>query len=139
MLRERVVGVWRSRDMIVFLKFCVSGGVTAAFSYAVCTGLMSLGADTKVAGAAAYLSSVPLGFLLHKVFSFQSRNRVAGDAMRFIVVSGASAVLAGVTLEQATRLLGVSVLGALVVVALVVTPCNFIAMRAWVFMASRKA
>lgn len=101
-------------------------------------GLMSLGADTKVAGAAAYLSSVPMGFLLHKVFSFRSKNRVAEDAMRFVVVSGASAALAGVTLEQATQELGLSVLGALVVVALVVTPCNFLAMRAWVFMAAKK-
>jgi putative flippase GtrA len=101
-------------------------------------GLMSLGADTKVAGGAAYLSSVPIGFLLHKVFSFQSRNKAARDAVRFSVVSAASAVLAGVTLEQATQALGLSVLGALVVVAIVVTPCNFIAMRAWVFMAAKK-
>ncbi len=132
------MGAVRSRDMIVFLKFCVSGGITAAFSYAVCAGLMSLGADTKLAGAAGYLSSVPMGFVLHKVFSFESRNKVSRDAMRFAVVSVVSAVLAGVTLEQATQVLGLSVLGALVVVALVVTPCNFLAMRAWVFMASRK-
>jgi len=112
--------------------------MTAAFSYAVCMGLIAGGIDTKVAGAAAYLSSVPMGFLLHKVFSFESKNKVSGDALRFAVVSIASAVLAGITLEQATEKLGLTVLGALVVVAVVVTPCSFVAMRAWVFMAAKK-
>lgn len=123
----------------MFLKFCVSGGLTAAFSYAVCMGLIGNGIDTKAAGAAAYLASVPMGFVLHKVFSFESKNRLSGDLLRFTVVSMGSAVLAGITLEQATQKLGLTVLGALVVVAVVVTPCSFVAMRAWVFMAAKKA
>lgn len=129
----------RSKDMVVFLKFCVSGALTAGFSYAGCMGLVSLGAGTKAAGAAAYLASVPMGFALHKLFSFESKNAVAQDGWRFLVVSVASAMLAGVTLEQATERLGLSVAAALVVVAVVVTPANFLAMRGWVFMAGSKA
>ena len=134
MLRERLVRAVRSRDMIVFLKFCSSGLLTATCSYAICIGLINAGAEAIVAGAGGYLGSLPVGFMLHRLFSFGSRNAVQNDVWRFCLVSLASALLAGWILETAVTAWSLPIWAGLLAAAAVVLPANFTAMKVWVFL-----
>ncbi|WP_293196320.1 GtrA family protein [Ottowia sp.] len=96
---------------------------------------MRVGVSTGPAGGLAYLSSIPVGFVLHRVFSFESTNRVQKDAFRFVVLSGVSAWFAGALLSFLTSDLGIRFELSLLLTILVVAPSNYVAMRLWVFMA----
>ena len=115
-------------------RFVISGAASAFVSWATCVGLIRLGMATSEAGSAAYLASLPVGFVLHRVFSFKSTNQFKGDAWRFAIVSALSAWAAGAGLTVATRDLGLRFEVALIVTVMVVAPLNYGAMRLWVFM-----
>lgn len=118
-------------------RFVISGSLSALVSWFVCVGLLKVGAGASMAGSGAYLASIPVGFALHRLFSFNSANPWGGDAMRFIVVSASSAWLAGAGLAFAMNTLHLRFEYGVGLMVLLVTPFNYLAMKLWVFMRPR--
>ena len=118
------------------LRFLLAGGLSALVSWTTCLLLMNSGTSVSVAGAVAYLSSIPAGYLLHRLFTFEVRSPVGTDICRFVVVSLCSAWAAGLTLSVMLRHTTFEI--ALLLTVLVVAPINFTLLKAWVFATGRR-
>jgi putative flippase GtrA len=114
-------------------RFVISGALSALVSWSVCVGLLQFGTSASLAGSGAYLASIPVGFVLHRLFSFGSTNPWGGDAGRFVVVSASSACLAGAGLAFAMHTLGLRFELSVALMVVLVAPFNYGAMKLWVF------
>lgn len=116
------------------LRFVVVGGSTSlGYVVAVAVLVDGIGLAEGIAAGIAYLLMLPVSFLGHKLFTYQSKQRSIPEGVRFVAMHGiTAAICAGVmwiitAQPGATHWLGSA---AIVVVAPAV---NFILMAIWVF------
>lgn len=114
-------------------RFLLVGSAAAMCYCAACWALVAFGLRKDLAGSLAYLASMPLSFLMHRRFSFSSRNPAAHDGVRFIAMSAASTWLAGSGLVIAETTLGLSLTASITLMCMVIPLFNYASMRLWVF------
>ena len=115
------------------LRYLVSGTVAAAVYMAVTTWLnQSLSLDMFAAGFVGYVAAMPCAYLLHRQYSFGSRQTISKEALKFCMLSVASATLSGLI----PKLLTGSEVGhivALIGTSVAVPIFNYLAASLWVF------
>lgn len=123
--RRAQVGRW--------LRYLVSGGA-AALVYAAVTTLVhtGFGMGLVASGALGYLASMPCAYLLHRYYSFSSRQMVARELPKFALQSMFSAGLSGV-LPALLGAAGLPLPAALALTCLAVPLVNYFVLSLWVF------
>lgn len=119
--------------------FCVVGATLAVIYFFVAYAISSFGSlRPPVASGLAYFSMIPIAYLLHRVFTFQSKGQHKSALPRFVATS-----IIGFALSLLIPYLAVSALDspawlAYLAVCVIVPAFNFASMRIWVFVASAR-
>ena len=117
-----------------FFRFLIVGGFSTLFYGVVCGFLI----DRKIAGPAGgaaigYLASIPLNYLLQRIFTFRSRNKPSGEALRYLLVHMANLSLSTIGMYFLATKLGfdyrLGILATMVIVPVLV----FVMLNRWVF------
>lgn len=114
-------------------RFVTSGAIAAIFYSLTLTWLVQSGLSHWLAGLVSYVSAMPISFLLHKFFTFESPSKPAKELPRFIATSGMGAVLASLLpqlLYQSTKL-SITEIG--VATSMVAPTATYALMSLWVF------
>jgi dolichol-phosphate mannosyltransferase len=128
-------GLLRSTNWIQLLRF----GVVGASGYVVnlvvfSAALHGFEADHRLAAAAAFVVAVANNFWWNRRWTFAATGgRASFQAVRFVVVSVASFLVALVVLEILVSAMGLPEVGAQAVSIVVATPMNFLGNRLWSF------
>jgi putative flippase GtrA len=114
-------------------RFVISGAIAATQYSLMLAMLVHCGLSHWLAGIISYVSAMPISFLLHKFFTFESRAKPAKELPRFLATSGIGAALASLLphlLSQSTRL-SITEIG--LVTSLVTPTATYALMSIWVF------
>lgn len=125
----RVARLWRSSAV----RYLVVGSVAFGFDVGLLFVLREVvGIPLGISTAAAFLISFVVTYLLQRVFTFESRNRMASSAFRYtlLVIANTFAVTAIVSIAAAC---GLPWLAGKVISAIAMTVWNYFAYRYWVF------
>lgn len=114
-------------------RFGVSGLLNAAVYIASGQAMLMAGVPQAVAGAIALLLCSAVGYGLHRLYSFRSRNKALAEAGRYAVLVGINTVISSVGLPILIEVMRVSETAALVTMAVVLPFTNFLVMKAWIF------
>ncbi len=122
-----------TRRLATVLRYLVSGGLAAAVYVAV-TSLANavFHLPLVTAGILGYVISMPCAYVLHRVFSFASRQAVATEIPKFLLQSLVSSLLSG-TLPALLTTMGLSLAIALVITSLAIPLLNYLTLSLWVF------
>jgi len=115
------------------VRFGVSGVLNAAVYIASGKAMLMAGVPQAVAGAIALLLCSAVGYGLHRLFSFRSRNKPMAEAGRYAVLVGFNTLVSSLGLPVLIGALGVPETAALVTLAVVLPFSNFVVMKAWIF------
>jgi len=116
-----------------FIKFCMVGGVSTIFNYALFFVLFTFGVHYLIASGSGYILGVFLGFLLNKRFTFESTSkRYDFEFFKYILVYGISLFI-GLGFLRLLVSLGISVLLANAFTIALTTTTNFLGSRFFVF------
>lgn len=85
------------------------------------------------ASVGGYFASVPLGFLGHRRFSFKSRGRWGGEALRFVVTQALNISIAILAMYGATVWVGSRYTWGMLAAVILVPVVNFAVLNLWVF------
>jgi putative flippase GtrA len=119
------------------VRFFVSGISAAVVYYAVAwSAVEQLGWKPLAAGLVAYLTALPMAYLLHRMFTFRSRSRIPAESSRFVATSLIGIGLSSVLPTMMTKL-GVPLASALAVTCVVVPAANYLALSRWTFAQAR--
>ena len=118
------------------VRFVVSG-ISAAAIYCLLAffAVEQLGWQPLTAGLVAYLSALPVAYLLHRMFTFRSRSQIPAEASRFVATSLIGIGLSSGLLTTMTKL-GMPLAGALLVTCVLIPAANYLAMSRWTFTGS---
>jgi putative flippase GtrA len=116
------------------LRFAIVGGLSGCiFAGATFTFVTLAGFEDKLSSALAYIVSMPLNFIGHRIFSFRSTTKILPSAGRFAVIHLVNILITILAMGAAVDVLKLpyylGVFAAIVVVPL----ANFFLMDAWVF------
>lgn len=114
-------------------RFGISGGLNTLVYIGCGKGLLAMGLGHAVTGALALLMASATGYVLHRIFSFRSRNAGGGEAARFAVLVGFNTIISSFTLPLLAKTAGLPDTAALMSISLILPFSNFIAMRLWIF------
>jgi len=117
-------------------------GAVGASGYLVNLAVFWLAINAKVeyraAAAAAFAVALVNNFAWNRLWTFRDTpGRIHGQALRFVVVSGAAFLVSLAVLSVLVRDAGVPTLPAQAVAILAVTPMSFLANKLWSFRTSR--
>lgn len=115
------------------MRFGVSGVLNAAVYIGSGKAMLMAGVPQAVAGAIALLLCSAVGYGLHRLYSFRSRNKAIAEAGRYAVMVGFNTVVSSLGLPVLIGALGVPETAALVTLAVVLPFSNLVLMKAWVF------
>lgn len=114
-------------------RFGVSGVINTIVYIGTGKALLAAGVGHAATGALALLVASATGYVLHKLFSFRSKNEPAGEAARFGLLVLLNATLSSAALPALARQVGMSDTLALMTVSLILPVTNFLAMKFWIF------
>ncbi len=116
------------------VRFCATGLLTAAVYLAVAWMFVEwAGLRPALAGAFAFLAAIPLNYLMHKLWSFESR-RLHRQAMpRFLATIGTGLLINSAMIELLHTFGGLHYLIAQLLAMCCVIAWNFLAFDRWVF------
>lgn len=97
------------------------------------TKLENHGFSPLIAGATAYLASMPVAFLLHRLFTFRSSAPVTQEVRRFILTSLIGVVVASITPHLMMKQLGSSAWLASIATSILTPGISYLLMSSWVF------
>jgi putative flippase GtrA len=121
--------------LLVVLRFGVSGTVAALGYFGIAiVGVRTFRLAPEWAGFAGYIGSLPIAFLLHRVFTFRSRARFAPEWLRFLCSSLLGCLLSS-WLPAAAMDAGVSLHAALGLTCIIVPSVNYLLLSRWAFVA----
>ncbi len=120
------------------LRFLISGGVNT-LTYGLLSFLLTFFAlaEPFTAHLIAYLTCIPLSYVLHRVFSFGYQGAVASSFTRFVVVNGACFAVASLIVAAFAALAYPPLLGTLAVMC-VIPIVGYLSMLLWVFAEGKK-
>lgn len=114
-------------------RFGVSGAINTLVYIGCGKLLLAVGAGHALTGAIALLMASATGYVLHRLFSFKSKNEGSPEAARFAILVMANTLLSSAALPALARQAGLSDTAALMSVSLVLPVTNFLAMKLWIF------
>lgn len=114
-------------------RFGVSGVMNAAVYIASGKAMLMAGVPQAVAGAIALLLCSAVGYGLHRLYSFRSRNKALSEAGRYAVLVGVNTVVSSVGLPILIEVMRVPETAALVTMAMILPVTNYVVMKAWIF------
>jgi putative flippase GtrA len=116
------------------IRFAIIGAISSGL-YVVLASVLAdaVGLRPGLAGAAAYISLLPVNFLAHKRTTFRSRQPFLQEVKRFVSLHGATLVVSSAVMEIGMTLMGWSSWASALAVAVLAPAINFLAMRYWVF------
>ncbi|AXQ30621.1 GtrA family protein [Solimonas sp. K1W22B-7] len=114
-------------------RYLVSGAIAAGAYMAVTVWCrQAAGLSLLVSGIAGYVCAMPCAYLLHRYYSFRSRQPPAREAGKFIATSVIGAMLSGL-IPQWLSAGGTPLAAALTVTSIVVPIINYLVLALWVF------
>lgn len=116
-----------------WLRFLISGGAST-LAYGALSLLLTFTdlASAFTAHVIAYLTCIPLSYVLQRMFTFGYQGSVAGSFTRFAVVNGSCFVAASLVVASFTSLGFAPLVGTLAVMV-VIPVVGYLSMRLWVF------
>lgn len=124
------------RDRI--LRFLIVGGGTSLGYVSLVALLVDvIGIRAVVSAAFAYLVMLPVSFLAHKLFTFQSRRRTLPESIRFLAMHVLTACICGAVMWFATAVFASSHWIGSAITVVVAPAVNFILLEFWVFRTPR--
>jgi putative flippase GtrA len=119
------------------VRFFVSGICAAVVYYAVAWwAVEQLGWKPLAAGLFAYLTALPMAYLLHRMFTFRSRSQIPAESSRFVATSLIGIGLSSGLPAMMTKL-GMPLTSALAITCVVVPAVNYLALSRWTFAQAR--
>lgn len=119
--------------MLQLLRFAASGAAAALVYCVVLVQLTAFGLAPWLSGLLAYVASMPVGFVLHKIFTFRSDQPYRQELPRFVATSLPGIVIASLipALLASTSRVPMPWVG---LMTSIVTPViTYILMSLWVF------
>ncbi len=117
-----------------FLRYVVSGGVSASVDIAILAALIWVGAERVVATAVAFLGGAVFNYTMHRRFTFQTKQPASGrELFRYACVVAFNMVLTAGLVELLTGVLGVNLFVSKVATLPVVAGSGFVLSKAFVF------
>jgi putative flippase GtrA len=121
------------------LNFCVVGAVLAVIYFILAYAISSfVSLRPPVASGLAYFTMIPIAYLLHRVFTFQSKGEHKSALPRFVATSVLGFALSVLIPYLAVRALDSPAWSAYLAVCVIVPAFNFASMRTWVFATSAR-
>lgn len=123
-----------SHRSIQFLRFVVSGGVSAAADVLLLAALVALGTPRLAATPMAFLSGAFLNYTLHRRFTFQTtRPASGGEFFRYGCVVAFNMLLTSALVEGLTGGLGLALVVGKLATLPVIAVSGFVLSRTFVF------
>jgi len=83
----KIIKDFAKSNLKSFIRFCLVGGITTIFNYALFAGLIFLSVNYLIASASGYIFGVIIGFALNKVFTFKSKSkRYNMEFVKYLIV-----------------------------------------------------
>lgn len=129
----------RNRSALAkFFRFIAAGGVSTLFYGFAAMFLVSKLRFGPVAGSAvAYLLAVPVSFFLQRAFAFDSKNEVAGDAVRYLVVHASNLAASTVIMYVVDSIFSLDYRIGVALTMTLVPVIIFFVLDRWVFVARK--
>jgi putative flippase GtrA len=119
------------------VRFLVSGVSAAVVYFAVAwAAVEQLGWKPLAAGLVAYLTALPIAYLLHRMFTFRSRAQIPAESSRFVATSLMGIALSSALPAMMTKL-GMPLSSALAATCVLVPAVNYLALSRWTFAQAR--
>lgn len=119
--------------MSQLLRFALSGGAAAVVYCVVLVQLSAMGLRPWLSGFLGYLLSMPVAFVLHKMFTFRSDVPYKRELPRFIATSLIGIILASATPALLTSTSHVPMPWVALMTSIVTPLITYILMSLWVF------
>lgn len=116
-----------------FLRFVVSGGVSAVADVGLLAALVSVGVAQVVATPIAFLAGALLNYTLHRRFTFQTRRPASGrELLKFGGVVAFNMLLTSAIVEGLT-VAGVALIASKLISLPIIAVSGFVLSRTFVF------
>lgn len=118
------------------LKFLVGGGSAVVIDYIIYQVLLSIGWNLSASKAVSYVCGAAAGFVINKLWTFESRGFSKAEIIKYVVLYAFSACVNACVNRLVVMLLGMALFAFLCATG-VSTVMNFIGQKFFVFVKGR--
>jgi putative flippase GtrA len=111
----------------------VGGGTSLGYVLTVAFLVEVIGVGDVLSAAMAYLAMLPVSFVAHKVFTYESQNKALPESIRFAVMHGLTACICGTIMWFATGFLDATHWVGSAITVVTAPAINFVMLEFWVF------
>lgn len=119
------------------LRFLVGGGSAVVIDYIVYKVLMIVGLDMSVAKGISYVCGAAVGFIINKLWTFESKGFSKKEIVRYIILYACSACINAGVNKLVVWIVGIQVFAFLCATG-VSTVINFLGQKFFVFVRREK-
>ncbi|MFR4981097.1 MAG: GtrA family protein [Clostridium neonatale] len=114
------------------LRFLVGGGSAVITDYVIYKILLSIGLDISIAKAISFICGSIVGFIINKLWTFESKNFVKSEIWRYAILYGITAVINSLINNLVIYILGIQLIAFLCATG-TSTVLNFLGQKFFVF------
>ena len=116
------------------LRFFVGGGSAVVTDFVLYRLLVSMGLNLSVSKGVSFMCGASIGFIINKLWTFESKQFSKGEVLRYIILYAVTAVINALVNKVLLTLFGITILAFLCATA-VSTILNFLGQKFFVFKA----
>lgn len=114
------------------LRFLVGGGSAVITDYVIYKILLSIGLDISIAKAISFICGSIVGFIINKLWTFESKSFVKSEIWRYAILYGITAVINSLINNLVIYILGIQFIAFLCATG-TSTVLNFLGQKFFVF------